>query len=129
MSKQDWPMASFRLKPVMISAARLKEVIRLWGSMVNTPSLMLSRMVQAGDGKEQVTSQNKGSSSRKPSKPSSSFGILLFTEIPISLLLIRKLPINNYSSLPPSSSPVKGEKKKGVFPDVLSLTLFPKKTS
>jgi hypothetical protein len=45
----------------MLSAARLKEVMRLFESMVKTPSLMLSMMVQQGDRSTDVRLQPAGS--------------------------------------------------------------------
>jgi hypothetical protein len=56
-SKQYWPMASSFLNPVMLSAALLKDVMRLFESMVKTPSLMLSKMIQQGDRETDVISQ------------------------------------------------------------------------
>lgn len=47
-------------KTGMVLAARLNEVIRLWASMVKTPSLMLSRIVQQGVGTTEVMSQKAG---------------------------------------------------------------------
>ena len=51
-------MASSVLNPVMASAARLKELSRLSASMVKTPSLMFSRILQHGDRTRDVMPQN-----------------------------------------------------------------------
>ncbi len=56
-SKQKWPMASCAVNPVMAAAARLNEVIRFSASMVKTPSLMHSRIMQHGERTRVVMSQ------------------------------------------------------------------------
>ena len=60
ISKQYCPIASLLLKPVIDSAARLKDVILFLRSIVRTPSLMLSKIARQGDPRKDVISENAG---------------------------------------------------------------------
>ena len=79
-SKQYCPIASPALKPVVVCAARLKDVILLLGSMVKTPSLILSRMVQQGGLRAEVILQNMGSLRARVRQSFWFCGVVLFME-------------------------------------------------